>query len=205
VAPASGADVADEPSCRLVILPPGRTHLAKAADSPALALARELLESRGAGPRIYRNAVVFLAADKARLAELEQAVRYFLAWSSIVEDKEALNLDAFQRKQAETQKAHSDQTVTLRLPETYQWLLIPEQADPKGPVRWKEVRLQGQEALAARASRRMIAEEDLFLTMGGSRLRLEIERVPLWRAEGAHVGVKQLIEDFATKKPSAGS
>ena len=33
--------------------------------------------------------------------------------------------------------------------------------------------------------------------MGGSRLRLEIDRVPLWRAEGRHVGVKQLVEDFA--------
>jgi len=38
-------------------------------------VAREILESRGTGPRIYRNAVVFLAADKARLAELEQGVR----------------------------------------------------------------------------------------------------------------------------------
>jgi predicted AAA+ superfamily ATPase len=197
VAPVSGADVVDEPSCRLVILPPSKTHLAKSKDSPALVLAREILESRGTGPRIYRNALAFLAADTARLAELEQGVRYFLAWSSIVADKEVLNLDEFQRKQAETQKAHSDQTVALRMPETYQWLLIPEQADPKGPVGWKEVRLQGQEGLAARASRKMIAEEDLFLTMGGSRLRLEIDKIPLWRAEGRHLGVKQLAEDFA--------
>jgi hypothetical protein len=209
VAPASGADVVDEPTCRLVILPSSRTHMAKSVDSPALALARELLDSRGAGPRIYRNALAFLAADKSRLADLEQAVRYFLAWSSILVDKETLNLDNFRTKQAETQKHHSDQTVTLRLPETFQWLLIPEQADPKGPVGWKEVRLQGQEGLAVRASRKMIAEEDLFLTMGGSRLRLEIDKIPLWRAEGRagggggasgdrrHVGVKQLVEDFA--------
>jgi hypothetical protein len=114
-----------------------------------------------------------------------------------VADKEVLNLDEFQRKQADTQQAHADQTVSFRIPETFQWLLIPEQSDPRGPVGWKEVRLQGQDALAARASRKMIAEEDLFLGMGGSRLRLEIDRVPLWRAEGAHVGVKQLVEDFA--------
>ena len=191
------ADVVDEPTCRLVVLPPRRTHLAKATHSPALGLAREILESRGTGPRIYRNAVVFLAADKARLAELEQGGRYFFAWKSIVEDQEVLNLDEFQRKQAATQKAHADQTVALRIPETFQWLLIPEQSDPKGPVGWNEVRLQGQEALAVRASRKMGAEEELFLTMGGSRLRLEIDRVPLWRAEGAHVGVRQLVEDFA--------
>jgi len=95
-----------------------------------------------------------------------------------------LNLDEFQRKQAETQKAHADQTVALRIPETFQWLLIPEQSDPKGPVGWKEVRLKGQEALAVRASRKTGAEEERFLTMGGSRLRLEIDRVPPWRAAG---------------------
>lgn len=32
--------------------------------------------------------------------------------------------------------------------------------------------------------------------MGGIRLRLELDRIPLWR--GDHVSIKQLIEDFAT-------
>jgi hypothetical protein len=48
----------------------------------------------------------------------------------------------------------------------------------------------------------MIAEQDLWPVMGGSILRREIDRIPLWRAEGGagelcHVSVKQLIEDFA--------
>jgi len=197
VAPKSGADVSDEWGCRLVILPPEQTHMAKTEDSQALALAREILESRGTGPRMYKNTLAFLAADKTRLNELEQAVRHYLAWSSILADRESLNLDAFQTKQAETQKTHSDQALTMRVPETYQWLLLPEQSDPNGPAGWKQVRLQGQDALAVRASRKMISEEDLFVTMGGSRLRLEIDKIPLWRSEGRHVGVKQLMDDFA--------
>jgi hypothetical protein len=146
---------------------------------------------------MYKNTLAFLAADKSRLNDLEQAVRHYLAWSSVVADKESLNLDAFQSKQAETQKGNWDQAVTMRIPETYQWLLLPEQSDPNSPAGWKQVRLQGQEALAVRASRKMISEEDLFVTMGGSRLRLEIDKIPLWRSYGRHVGVKQLMEDFA--------
>src|SRR5581483_1816042 len=48
--------------------------------------------------------------------------------------------------------------------------------------------------LAARASKRLIKEELLLTSMAGTRLRLEIDQIPLWR--NGHVGVKQLIEDF---------
>jgi len=197
VAPKTGADVTDEWSCRLVILPPEETHLASSEDSPALTLAQQILESRGTGPRLYKNSLAFLAADKSRLADLEQAVRHYLAWSSILADRESLNLDAFQTKQAEAQKTHSDQAVTMRIPETYQWLLLPEQSKPDDPVGWKQTRLQGHEALAVRASRKMITQEELLVTMSGSRLRLELDKVPLWRSDGRHVGLKQLVEDFA--------
>jgi uncharacterized protein len=43
---------------------------------------------------------MFLAADSNRLRELEQAVRQYLAWSSIWDDHIKLNLDQFQSSQA---------------------------------------------------------------------------------------------------------
>ena len=57
----------------------------------------------------------------------------YLAWESILAEKETLNLDPHQVKQAETQKAAADGAVTARLPETYQWLLVPVQATPQAP------------------------------------------------------------------------
>jgi hypothetical protein len=33
--------------------------------------------------------------------------------------------------------------------------------------------------------------------MAGTRLHLEITQIPLWRSPGSHVGVKQLVDDFA--------
>ncbi len=68
-----------------------------------------------------------------RLKDLDEALRRFLAWESILVDKETLNLDPHQVKQAEAQERAADGAVTARLPETYQWLLVPEQANPQAP------------------------------------------------------------------------
>jgi hypothetical protein len=62
---------------------------------------------------------------------LNEATRKFLAWESILKEKEELDLSPHQVKQAETQKAAADGAVTARLPETYQWLLVPTQASPR--------------------------------------------------------------------------
>src|SRR5206468_1363429 len=122
--------------------------------SPARKESATILESRGTSPRNYKNTVVFLAADTNRLRELEQATRQFLAWRSIWDDRETLNLDQFQTRQADTKRTSSDEVVKARIPETYQWLIVPGQSDPKGAIQWTEIRLQGQESLAGRASKK---------------------------------------------------
>lgn len=188
-------DVPDEKEARLVILSPDHPHTAKDAGSAARKEAAEILERRGPSPRNYKNAIVFLAADANRLRELRQAVRQYLAWDSIWGDRVTLNLDQFQTKQAETKRQNSDETVDARIPETFQWLIVPGQSDPKGEIEWTEIRLQGQDRLAVRASKKLKNEELLMVQLGDVRLRHELDRVPLWR--GDHVGVKQLTEDVA--------
>lgn len=44
---------------------------------------RGVLRERGGSPRSYANTLVFAAADRTRLEEMERAVRSFLAWDSI--------------------------------------------------------------------------------------------------------------------------
>jgi hypothetical protein len=95
VCPASSADVPDEREARLVILDPAYSHAARMPDSPGRVEAAKMLDERGSSPRRYRNTLVFLAADRTRLGELEQAVREYLAWKSIETERETLNLDAF--------------------------------------------------------------------------------------------------------------
>jgi predicted AAA+ superfamily ATPase len=197
VAPSGPFDVRDDPEARLVVLGPEHAHIGKTDDSPALTAAAELLDNRGAGARRYRNMLVFLAPDKARLEELRQATRQAIAWSSIDDEREQLNLDSFQRKQAETKRRQGNDAVDQRIPETYQWLLSPSVGsdDPTGPLRWDETRVTGQEPIAERASRKLAAEEGLISRYSAARLRMDLDRVPLWR--GDHVGLRQLWEDYA--------
>src|SRR5205085_9149020 len=120
------ADVPDDTDARLVVLGVDVPH-AKDQESPALLAAKAMLEMRGTSPRLYRNTLVFLA-DGARLKDLDEAVRRFLAWQSIVDDAEALELSPHQQRQANTQKHAAEAAIGARLPETYQWLLVPGQS-----------------------------------------------------------------------------
>src|SRR6185312_11502281 len=119
--PRSGADVPDDLNARLVVL--SFEHpFSKEPGNAAEMAARGILESRGTAPRIYRNALVFLAADKVRLQDLEDAARKFLAWQSIVDDADTLSLTPHQARQAKSQCEAADGAVRARIPEAYQWL-----------------------------------------------------------------------------------
>ncbi|MBI2502153.1 MAG: ATP-binding protein [Candidatus Latescibacteria bacterium] len=190
----SGQDVPDDLDARLVVLGLDHPH-SKESGNAAEAAARAILETRGSAPRLFRNSLVFLAADKTRLQDLDEATRRYLAWESILLEKEVLDLSPHQVRQAETQKNAADGAVTARLPETYQWLLVPTQSSPQSAVEWQGIRLSGQDALAVRASKKLRGEELLITGFAPTRLRMELDRIPLWR--GDHVAVKQLVEDFA--------
>src|SRR6516164_7718604 len=191
--PGSSADVPDDLDARLVVL--GIQHAySKDAANAAETAARAIFETRGNAPRIYRNTIVFLAADKTRLQDLDEAGRKFLAWESILNEADKLDLTRQQVKQAEEQKTAADVAVTARLPETYQWLLVPTQESLQAPVTWQAIRLSGNTGLAERASKKLKNDELLVLNFAASRLRMDLDRVPLWR--GNHVGIRQLVEDF---------
>lgn len=192
--PSSGIDVPDDTDARLVVL--GIDHpYSKEANSPAEVASKAILENRGKAPRLYRNTLVFLAADKQRLQDLDEALRKFLAWESILAEKEQLDLRPHQVKQTEAQLKAAEAAVKARMPEAYQWLLVPGQTTPQAPISWEALRLTGSDALAVRASKKLRTDELYLTSFAPTRLKMELDRVPLWR--GDHVEVRQVIEDFA--------
>lgn len=130
----SGEIVDDDPAVRLVILRPQAAHARNDKQSDAWREAMHILEMRGNGPRNNKNTLVFLAADRNRLEELKEAVRRYLAWDSICAESETLNLDAFGRNQAQSKRGESEKAVTMRIPQTYIWLLVPEMAGDAGKI-----------------------------------------------------------------------
>lgn len=194
-APRTPNEVPDEAEARLVVLGPEFPHSGKTSDSPARLAAQKFLDERASGARLHRNMLVFLAPDKARLDELRQGIREFMAWKSIDADRETLNLDNFQSKQAETKREQFDEVVTQRVAETFTWVLVPSQTATDPTVAWEETRVSGPDPLAVRVSKKLRNEESLISEYSGARLRMDLDSVPLWR--GNHVGVKQLWSDYS--------
>jgi predicted AAA+ superfamily ATPase len=197
VAPPTSDTVADDAACRLVVLGPDAPHIAKAEESPAKVAAREILDRRGTSPRQYRNMLVFAAADQRALEGLEQAVAEHLAWSSISERSAELNLDAHQQTQAANRRKQSDDAVSLRLAEAYQYALVPRQDDPVGAITLEVSKLDSQGTVGQRASRRLTTDGDLQVQFPPVMLRLRLDGPLATRWEDGHVTVAALWEDFA--------
>ncbi len=95
-------------------------------------------------------------------------------------------------KQAEIQLGAADGTVTARIPEVYQWLLVPVQKSPQAvTIDLQSIRLaSGHDALAVRVCKKLRNDELLLTGFAGTLLRMELDRVPLWR--GNHVASSSL-------------
>lgn len=110
-------------------------------------------------------------------------------------DQGTLDLSPHQVKQAENQKDSADGVVDSRIPEAYQWLLVPVQQSPQAAVEWHSFRLTGQGPLAERASKKLRNDALLYTSYAGTLLKMELDRVPLWRGDNA--SIQQLQEDYS--------
>jgi hypothetical protein len=191
--PSESSDIPDEMSCRLVVLNPKYSHRAKQKDSKAIEAAQDILEHRGNSPRIYRNMLVFLAADADRLPELQEAVRLWKAWTSIEEEKEQLNLDPVTERQVKKQIQSNEDTITERMKETFCHMLVPAQ-EGTSSIEWQSTKLQG-DSLVARASKKLIADQSMIPNWSAALLRMELDKW-LWK-DKSHIKAKEVWEYLA--------
>ncbi|PJF26335.1 MAG: hypothetical protein CUN53_08225 [Phototrophicales bacterium] len=195
IAPQSSGDVADEWRTRVVVLSLEYGHKKNDSPSRAQEFAKQILENRGNSPRLYRNMLVFIAPDANNAQEWEQSLREYLAWKSIDDEAEPLNLDAQQRKQVAAALKRTEETLLARLQETYSWLIVPAQPEPTGPIEYQAHRINGQDSFYDRAARKLRQSELLIHRWSPDNLRMELDRY-LWRDQ-PHLGLKQLWEYLA--------
>ncbi|HMM95053.1 DUF499 domain-containing protein [Phycicoccus sp.] len=182
VCPESNADIPDTDEARLVILHPKVAHKGK-TESEAKAFAQKATEQRGSANRTNRNTVLYLAADEARLEELDAATRDYLGWTHVLANQADLDLTQNQKNQAAQRQAQADQTVTARLLQSFTWALVPTQPDPGAPFLIRETKVEGQsQSLAERVSRRLGNDGDLSTRQAAATIRLAINKVPqIWK------------------------
>jgi predicted AAA+ superfamily ATPase len=130
------ADIPDEWSLRLVILPPDKPWVRTGAN-PARDAAAAILRKRGEQPRQKQNRLLFLAAEVDQVRHLKDTVRALLAWRSIENDEKELrvNLDTLQKRQVGQYLEQTRDTVLRLVREAFKWLLAPSQtAKPNGSI-----------------------------------------------------------------------
>jgi hypothetical protein len=192
VSPSSSADVPDEPGgVRAVVLGVAHPHTGRDM-SEAMTEAKDILLQRGSTPRVYRNMLVFLAAEGRQLDNLKEAMRSALAWSGIVKDTDRLNLTQRDSALAKAKVAEANETVKTRMKETWCYLLYPMQESAQADIEWIASKVPAQDGLLSRASKKLASDEGLLPELGPARLDRELQKY-IWNGKG-HLSLKDLWE-----------
>lgn len=199
ICPSSSLDVPDEQTARLVILPPTDEYKATNPNNTAMTAVNDILNNRGNTPRIYRNMLAFVAPEQDLMNSLKQTVRRYLAWKSIKEDSEDLNLDAAQNRETDNNLGRFNRTVDDQIKEAYCWLLVPyidKNADMKTIV-WDIIRISGgNDSIISKAAKKMLQNEQIITKWAPALLLMELDNV-LWR-DTDNIAVKKLWEYLCT-------
>jgi len=194
-APATTADVEDEPTAGLVVFGMDRPHSRK-ANSTAEAAAREFLASRGAQQRIHKNTLVFLSPDLAQIDTLDAVIRQHLAWQSIRDNAQQLNLDQHNLGVVTTRVSQADQAVRDTIKATYKWILVPNQEPGRPGIEMETIPMNGDGTLAARVTKKAANSEFVVEQYAPSLLRARIDALKLWKDQ-PHIAVETLAGYFA--------
>lgn len=201
ICPATSNDIPDEQTARLVILRPEDTfRRANGKDSGrALTTVVDYLNTRGTSPRVYRNMLAFVAPDQDKLRDLQTEVKRYIAWKSIISDKDDLNLDGGQLREAESSLNRSNSSVGTRIKETYCWLLVPyiDQYEDIKTVQWEISNLGGgDDEIVSKATKKMIQGEQIITTWAPALLKMSLDEL-LWK-NADDIAIKKLWEYLCT-------
>jgi predicted AAA+ superfamily ATPase len=192
VAPGSSSDVPDEAGgVRAVVLGVGHSHTGREG-SEALGEAKDILMQRGTTPRVYRNMLVFLAAEQRQLDNLKASMRSALAWAEIVREIDRLNLTQSDSALAKAKLVEANETLKTRLKEAWCYLIYPVQETAQADLEWTTAKVPAQDGLLARASKKLVSDEGLLPELGPARLDRELQKY-IWNGK-SHLHLKDLWE-----------
>ena len=192
VAPGGSSDVPDEPGgVRAVVLGVAHPHTGRDG-SEALTEARDILMQRGSTPRVYRNMLVFLAAEHRQLDNVKSAMRSALAWAEIDRETARLNLTQSDSALAKAKLAESNETLEARLTEAWCHLLYPVQESAQADLAWTWAKVPAQDGLLAHASKKLVSDEGLLPELGPARLDRELQKY-IWNGK-QHLHLKDIWE-----------
>lgn len=194
--PRKSEDIIDEPTARLVILPPNYPYYTRQENNPALVFAKKILENRGNIPRTHKNSLMFLAAEFKKLEVLKKVVREYLAWDYVLKDR-SLNIDTFQRDDAENNLNLCKKNFDMKISQAYSQIFAPISGVNLNNLEW-----QTEEIICTKGENLEVAAEKfsqcemLVEVLGKDKLKSLLDQY-IWR-ESETVELDKLWEYFTT-------
>ncbi|MBU0673024.1 MAG: DUF499 domain-containing protein [Proteobacteria bacterium] len=189
----NSADVPDDETLRLVVLPPNATF-SKGSQGPALELAGEILKNRGDQPRQKQNRLFFMAADGDNISRLNDQVRSVLAWQSIVADyrENRLVLDNLMANTAASALEQAKQALERLIRETYKWLLVPMQEARAGKgiseLCWEPFLINPSTLNRTQEIEQILSENELLITTWAPIHLANLLKTWFWKEKTPAVG-----------------
>ncbi|MGA8832858.1 MAG: ATP-binding protein [Desulfomonilaceae bacterium] len=198
---ANNADIPDDNELRLVAIEPTYTYKRNDTKSLAIGMATEYLGNRGNQPRQYQNRLIFIACDEGMKFTLYEECRRYLAWTSILDDKEILNLDQSQIKDASNNQFGTDKKLNAIVRETYKWLLAPlQEPKPRGglnDLEWEERQIPSLSLTLGETILKTLKENEQLVVQWAPTHLLRTLDLFYWSdPEIVDVPLKRLWEDF---------
>ena len=114
-------------------------------------------------------------------------------------DKDDLNLDGNQIRETQSNLNRSNDTVELRLKETYRWLLVPyiDQFGDMKTIQWEISDISGgTESIVTKAAKKMQQSEQIITNWAPALLQMSLDDL-LWK-DSDNIQVKKLWEYLST-------
>ena len=195
----SSLDIPDDQVLHLVVLPPNAAHRGNQATSAAIETASAILSMHGTTPRQFKNMLAFVACDGSSAGSLDKAARVWLAWKSISDDREALNLDMVQQRETDQSMRRAEETLKASIQEAYSWLLAPRIDLLSGnmDIEWEIDRIAGSgEDAPHKAARKLLSNEAAIEKWAPALLQMELDKL-LWK-DSQDIQIKRLWDLLCT-------
>jgi hypothetical protein len=193
------SDLRDDRDLKLVVLEPSTPHKLRSADSRAVQAATALLERHGERPREFRNRLLFLAADVSSVDTLRDSVRRYLAWRSIVEDANELNLDKHHERESRKALDEANARLDAGIRECYRLLLVPmqdaEAAATGSAAQWEDESLPVSGHGYERALEKVLHEQEWVIREWAPAHLVALCRSWFWTASARWASAKRVWLD----------
>ena len=188
------ADISDEGNgLKAIFL--GVDHCHSTSDeSKAILESKSVLQNCGLNLRLYRNTLIFLAADDRLVEHLKLSVRNLLAWTEVANSQKKYDLKVSEIGLANERVKTYQNIVRQQIREAWCHVLYPTQSEPTQEYSIQSKKVATQDNLPVTVSKKLEEDEVIYVGMGPIRLNRELEKY-LWQ-DNDHLSLKDLANYF---------